>query len=515
MSTYFLGIDFGTGGAKACLIDEEANVLSYAFKEYKIITNGLGWSEHDPHDYWNVLCSLVKECIIKGGIDSKDIKAIGTSSALPSMVMVDANGNTIQNAYNLMDRRAIKQTEWIKRNIGEDAIFELTGNRLEDHPLIVNLMWERDNRPESFKRINMALTIDGYIRFKLTGKHSVNIPCAAFYGVAYDIRKHYFKQEVLDEIGISRDLLPEIYPCEEIIGEVTIQAARETGLAAGIPVAAGQADAPAGWMGSGAIEEGDTQMNLGTCGNFGVLHRDTNFLKSMLVCAHTVDCKNLFATIPTTTTGGQSLRYLRDQFSHAEVSVEKLIGVNAYDMLNMEAERVVPGSEGLIILPYLMGERTPIWDVHARGVVFGMSLNHGKAHFARAMMEAVAYAMYQSFEIIRESGKKIKYPIVLNEGGGVSRVWRTIITNVFNVPTVLVKSRVGAPFGDAILAAVATGHFMDYTITKEKAEYIDLIEPEEKTHAMYTDYFALYKKLYVNLKDNFAELAALRTKHLI
>lgn len=156
-------------------------------------------------------------------------------------------------------------------------------------------------------------------------------------------------------------------------------------------------------------------------------------------------------TVPTTTTQrGQSLRYLRDQFSQYEMEVERVLGVDAYDLLNLEAERVPLGSEGLIILPYLMGERTPITrDVHARGVIFGLSLHHGKGHLVRAMMEAVAYALYDSFRLIRDSGLPIQYPIVLNEGSCKSRLWRRIITDVFNVP-VLLKRRTGAPFGDAI-----------------------------------------------------------------
>jgi xylulokinase len=306
--------------------------------------------------------------------------------------------------------------------------------------------------------------------------------------------------------------LPDIFECEEVIGEVSQEAARQTGLAAGTPVIAGTADAPAGWMGAGAIEEGDTQMNLGTCGNFGVIHRDTDFLKSMLVCAHAVDCRNLYVTIPTTTTGGQSIRYLRDQFSQLEVDVEKLTGISSYRLMDAQAERVPPGSEGLVILPYLMGERTPIWDANARGVIFGLSLNHGKGHIVRAMMESVAYALYDSFQIIRAAGKKINYPIVLNEGGAASRIWRTIITDVFDVPTAVVENRAGAPYGDAVQAGVATGIFKDYSITREKARYVDMIEPDKANHALYMEYFRVYKNLYAHLKEDFGELAVLRNR---
>lgn len=512
MASYLLGIDYGTGGAKACIIDDQANVLSYAFREYPIYTEKPGWSEHDPVLYWEIACEIIKECIVKAGIKPEEIKGIGTSSALPSLVMVDKDNKPVARAYNLMDRRAIKEVQWLKENIGEDKIFEISGNRLDDHPVIVNLLWERNNRPDVFNKIHKALTIDGFIRLKLTGKPTMNYSAGAFYGVAYNIINNTIDKQIMEAIGLDIDLIPEAFSCEEIVGEVTQGAARDTGLVPGIPVAAGQVDCNAGWVGAGAIEEGDIQMNLGTCGNFGIIHKDTNFLKSMIACAYTVDSESTFITIPTTTTGGQLLRYLRDNFSQVEIEMEKLVNISSYKFLDMEAEKIKPGSGDLIVLPYLMGERTPIWDVYARGVVFGLSLYHTKAHLVRAMMESVAYALYDSFRLIKDTGRKINYPIVLNEGGAKSKVWRRIITDVFNVPTVLVKNRVGAPYGDAILAGVSTGVFKDFSIAKEKAEYIEPMEPNKDTHALYMEYFKIYKNIYKHLKDDFRDLAKLREK---
>ena len=513
MASYLLGIDYGTGGGKACIIDEEANVLAYAYREYTIYTNKPGWSEHEPERYWSVACEIIRECIKKSGINPKDIKGIGTSSAVPSMVMVDKQQEPINLAYNLMDRRAKNEVAWLLDNIGDKKIFELTGNRLEDHPAIVNLMWEKNNRPQSFSRIAKALTIDGFIRLRLTDKATASYSTAAFYGVAYNIHEGIFDQKLLEKIGIDFSIMPEVYACEEIIGVVTDKAAQETGLVAGIPVVAGQVDCNAGWLGAGAINEGDIQMNLGTCGNFGIIHKDPKFMDSMINFAYTTNSRDTFITVPTTTTGGQILRYMRDNFGHLETAMEKIVNINSYQYMDMEAESVPLGSEGLVMLPYLMGERTPIWDVDARGVIFGLSLNHTKSHIVRAMMESVAYALYDSFRIIRDSGKKINYPIVLNEGGAKSAIWRRIITDVFDVPTTLVKSRVGAPFGDAVLAGVATGIFKDYSITKEKTEYVELMEPNKKNHEIYMEYFEIYKKLYSHLKEDFKDLATLRSKY--
>jgi len=513
MPHYLLGIDYGTGGAKACIINTEGKVLAYAFREYPIITKKPGWSEHEPHLYWEILKEIIKECINQAQIDPREIRGIGTSSALPSMVIVDKNHQPIALAYNLMDRRATDEVKWLKENIGEDKIFELTGNRLDDHPLIVNLIWEKNNRPKVYKKIYKALTIDGFIRLKLTGKATVNYGAGAFYGVAWDIRKHRFDEKMLEAVDIDIELLPLPFPCEEIIGEVSREAAEATGLHAGTPVCAGSVDCCAGWVCGGAIFEGDMQINLGSVGNFGIVHKTTDFLKEMIACAHTVNSRNTYVTVPSTTCGGQLLRYMRDNFSQLEVEMEKVLKVSSYDILNLEAEKIPPGSDALVILPYLMGERTPIWDVNARGVIFGLSLSHTKGHIVRAMMEAVAYALYHNFEIVKEAGWKINYPAVFNEGGAKSKLWRKIITDVLNVPTVFLKNRTGAPFGDAVLAGVSAGIFKDFSVAREWAEYIEPMEPSEENHKIYMDYYRIYRKIYQHLKENFKDLARLREKY--
>jgi len=513
MSKYLLGVDYGTGGVKACITDAELNVVAYAFREFEIITNRAGWSEHRVEDYWRATCEILRECLAKSGVRPSDIQAIATSSALPSLVMLDESGNPLCNAYNLMDKRATAEVAWLKEHIGEETMFDLTANRLEDHPSLVNVLWERNNRPEIYQRIAMIHTADSFVKYRLTGVSNINYSAGPLYGIAYDIRENAFDEALLERVGLDRSLLPSVTPCEAIIGSVTAEAAEETGLAPGTPVASGQVDACAGWLGGGAINPGDIQMNLGTCGNFGVIHQNRTFLNTMINCAYTVDSENTYVVIPTTTTGGQLIRYMRDAFSPLEVAIEKIAGVSAFDLLNHEAEQVPPGCEGLVILPYLMGERTPIWDADARGVIFGLSLNHHKGHIVRGMMEGVAYALFHSYEIIKHDLGKLNFPIVMNEGGAKSRLWRQIITNVFDQPTVLLKNRTGAPYGDCLLAGKAVGVFADYAIAKEKAEYVEPMEPDRNLHGMYMDFYGIYRSLYENLKDDFVDLSQLRRKH--
>lgn len=514
MPAALAGLDYGTGGAKATIISTDGRVLAYAFEEYPILTPRPGWSEHDPARYWDCACRLLRRVVAESGVAPEDIKGIAVSSAVPSMVLVDEAHNPIGNAYNLMDRRATEQVQWVKDRIGEQRVFEVTGNRLDDHPSIVNLMWERDERPDAFARAWKALTIDGFVTLRLTGRATGHYSGAAFYGVAYDLLGRTFDQGILDAVGIDRDLFPELFECTQLVGEVTGLAADATGLAVGTPVAAGQVDCNASWSGAGALADGDIQMNLGTCGNFGIIHTSPTFHDSMIAFNYTTDsvAAPVFITVPTTTTGGGLIRYLRDTFYAAEKAREAAGGTDTYEVINEEAASAPPGSDGLLMLPYLMGERTPIWDVNARAVVFGLSLDHTRGHLARAAMEGVAYALYDSFSVIRDSGQAIPGPIVLNEGGARSVLWRRIITDVFNTPTVMVKNRTGAPYGDAILAGVATGVFDDLSVARELVEFAEPMEPDPGEHARYQESFELYRRLYRHVKDDFRDLAAIRSR---
>lgn len=208
------------------------------------------------------------------------------------------------------------------------------------------------------------------------------------------------------------------------------------------------------------------------------------------------------------------LRYIRDNFCQMEHETAKLMAdMDVYDLMNKEAEKIPAGSEGLIVLPYLMGERTVLWDAYARGTIFGLSLHHTKGHMIRAMMEGVAYALYDNYRLMQEKGIKANAPIILNEGGAKSKLWRRIITDVFNVPTAFVENRVGAPFGDAILAGVSAGVFKDFSIAKEKVKYIDYMEPDQATHERYMEYFQIYRNLYKHLKEDFTELYKVAKKY--
>ncbi|NLT97006.1 MAG: carbohydrate kinase, partial [Christensenellaceae bacterium] len=262
---YLLGIDFGTGGTKVCLTDEELNMLAYSFREYPIYTDHPDWSEHDPERYYSATCQNIRACLAKSGVSPRDIAAIAVSAAMPSLVVTDQAGEAIGRAINLMDRRAKEEVAYVAQTIGIERYFSVTANRLEDHPSIVNLLWLKRHMPDVYSRIRAVHSIDGYLTYRFTGVHNVNSSNAMFFG-AYDIYNRRFDEQMLTELGLDPAMFPPVTGCEEVIGTLTPQAAEDTGLTAGIPVLSGQTDCNAGWLGGGAIAPGDIQMNLGTCG---------------------------------------------------------------------------------------------------------------------------------------------------------------------------------------------------------------------------------------------------------
>lgn len=511
MSAKLLGIDFGTGGAKACLLDDRGTVLGYAYREYPILHPHPGWSEHDAENYWQVTCELTAQVLRESNTNGSEVVGIALSSALPCLVLVDGNCAPIAPALNLMDRRALTEVSQVRDSIGESEIEQLTANRIEDHPSLVNLLWFKNNRPEIFNKTHKALTVDGFVAARLTHRFTVNRSAAVFYGVAFDIRRGEFRQDYVSTIGIDPQLLPELCDCTETIGTVSEAAARQTGLAAGIPVVGGQVDCNAGWIAGGAVEPGDMQLNLGTCGVLGVVHQSTDYLAhpdglQMVNIPYTTSPTDTYSAVAVTTTGGQALRYLRDTFGSVEMDTQRLLGVNAYDLITMQAKDVPPGSEGLIVLPYFMGERSPLWDASARGVVFGLSLHHTRGHIFRAFMEGVAYALQYSYSVLMQTGLQPTYPLIFNEGGSQSAVWRRIITDVLGIPTARLEGIGGAPLGDAILAGVSVGVFDDFSVARRWARYTDHLEPIAANHDRYVEYFQLYKDIYAHLQTDFQRL---------
>lgn len=514
MSNCFVGIDIGCGGAKACIVNDQGQTVGYGFHEHTItVSHGNAWSETDPNEYWKNIYGFIREIIAKNHLDKSEIRGVSVSSAVPAIVMVDRDGQVINRGYNFLDNRAKDILKEINEKIGRKRCFEVSAYNIDEQSITSSLLWEKKHRPDSYAKIYKVMSPDGYITFKLSGKILANYSVGTFFGPIFDIKKKCFDEKICQELGVDMEKLPDLYPCEQVIGKVTGEAAELTGLAEGTPVIAGTVDAFAGWLAGGATQAGQTQINLGTAAVLGVVMGKPVFLENVWNCIYPIHSEDNYVCFTTTTTGGYVMRHLRNNFSKYEQFVEQSGGYDAYDLLNLEAQKIRPGAEGLVTLPYFMGARTPEFNINACGSVFGWNMNTTKAHLVRSMMEGVAMSAYRQYQAIVQQGIEPNGPIVMNEGGAKSALWRRIFTDVFGYPTVMLKNRTGAPYGNAVLAGVSTGYLPDYTVAGQWAEYVDYMEPDQKNHQMYMDYYELFCSIYGHLQEDYDMHARLAEKY--
>jgi xylulokinase len=503
---YLVGCDLGTSGTKSVVLDEEGTVLGIHYIEYPLHFPKVGYAEHDPLDYWNAVKNTMKSAIQQSNVDAKDIKGVSVSALAPGCILVDKNLQTLQMCHIWMDRRCAEEAEELKETIGEDRIFKLSANPIDSYYAAVKLLWEKKHRPELYNKTYKLQTVADYPVMKLTGKAITDYSSASLIGIAFDIVNRKWDYKLIEEVGLDGDKFPEPYPCDEVIGEVTGEAAEETGLAKGTPVVAGTVDANAAWLAAGMLNDGDTQLVMGTAGCFGVCHKEPKFTRNMITIVHTSNSREYYTTLAATTGFGALTRYYRDTFGQMEKDIASKLNIDVFEMMNLAAAKSPPGANGLITLPYFSGERTPIWDPWARGVIFGMSLAHNKGDLLRSFMEGAGFAIRHNYEYMKTSGVKMNMPVILSEGGAQSRLWRQIISDMLRVPVVYMKDLKGAPVGNALNAGIGVGVFKDYSVVKNWLKVSDSHEPNEETAQRYDSYYELFRNVYEDVKGNYSKL---------
>ena len=515
MGDFLLGCDIGTSSTKSAVIDLEGKVLGSHSRAYPLIqTKGSEdtfpgiKAEHRPdQDYWEAVAETMRVSVAQARIDPAEIRGISISALSPACILVDKKGRSLQNAHIWMDRRATAECEWIREHIGDERVFKTSANPIDPYYATAKLLWEKRNRPKLYKETYKLQTAADYPVLKLTGKAVTDYSNASLIGIAFDIQNKRWDAALLEELELDPDKFPDPYPCDQVIGEVTREAAEKCGLRQGIPVVAGTVDCNAAWVAGGAVDDGDVSLVMGTAGVLGIVHSEPKFTRNMITIVHTAYSREKYTTLAALVCCGELMRYFRNNFAHLEVAAAEMLGRDVMALLNDEASRAPAGSGGLIVVPYLGGERTPIWDSLARGIVFGLALDHGREHFIRAMMEGAAYALRHNFELMREDGVTMRFPIVLSEGGAHSKLWRQIVCDVLDVEGVFMKESKGAPVGNAVAAGVGVGLFKDYHVVKQWTEVADRTVPDGKRHELYTALYKVFQELYPRSKDLFAQVA--------
>jgi len=502
---YFIGIDVGTTGSKVLLIDEGGEVVQGYTAEYPLYTPKPGWSEQHPRDWWEATKKAVKVILSRSGADISSIAGIGLTGQMHGLVMIDKEHEVIRPAILWNDQRTSEEADYMNKLFGE-KIIEITGSIVHTGFTAPKILWVRNNEKKNFEKIYKFMLPKDYIGFKLTGEVVTDVNDASGTSL-FDVRKRSWSDEVIEELKLSHDILPKAIESPDVRGELESEAAKELGLRKGIPVVAGAGDQGAAGVGAGAVEEGIISVNIGTSGvvfTGSSIYRYDREGRLHSFCHASPSKWHLMGVMLA---AGGSLRWFRDNLGQLEKVVASLMDDEPYNLLIREAERVPTGSEGLIFLPYLSGERTPHADPYARGVFFGISLKHTKGHLVRSILEGVAFGLMNSLEIMMDLGIKPKELRILG-GGSRSALWRKIVADVFGVKVYTLKVDEGSSYGAAILASVGSGSYKSVEEAVNKIiERREPIEPDMEIHEKYLAYYRVYNRLYKALREEFRELA--------
>jgi len=504
--TYLIGIDIGTTGTKTLLIDEGGRIIESTTVEYPMATPRPQWAEQDPEDWWQATVESIQEVLGRSGIRRDELAGLGLTGQMHGMVLLDAQGRVLRPCIMWNDQRTGAQCAWIMDTIGRERFLELTLNPALPGFTAPKIIWTREHEPDVFARAAKVLLPKDYIRYRLTGVYATEVSDAS--GTAlFDVARRTWSQPVLDALGIPGEWMPECTESPVVSGHITAQVADQTGLPVGLPVVGGGGDQAAGGVGNGIVEPGLVSVTLGTS---GVLFAYTDEPRRdpegrLHTFCHAVPGK--WHVMGVTLAAGGSFRWFRDTLGQMETHVGRLSGVDPYQILTAEAAEAPVGSEGLLYLPYLSGERAPYPDPNARGVFMGLTLRHDKRHIIRSILEGVVYSLRDSLEIFRAIGVPIGQ-VRASGGGARSPMWRQILADVFGTELVTINMTEGAPYGAALLAGVGTGVYGSVPEACATAIRVESrLEPIPANQLLYDEYYAVYRSLYPALKPAYDALA--------
>ena len=495
MKKLLLAIDIGTSACKTAVFNENGDILISKSKTYNIYYPHPGYVEQVPNEWWEAVCYCIKTMLTDGNINCNDIAGIGIDGQGWSAIAIDENGNVLTNNPIWMDTRSTEICNRIKKQINEDEIFTVSGNPLQPMYSTGKVLWYKENMPHVYKNIYKILQSNSFIAYRLTGSIASDISQAyAFH--CFDMKTGRYDDSMCKRLEIDRDLLPDIYNCHDIIGHVTQKAAEITGLAVGTPVVAGGLDAACGTLGAGVINAGQTQEQGGQAGGMSCCIDKYNADKRLILSYHVVPDKWLLQG--GTVGGGGIMRWFEGEFGEAErLSRDK----SSFVLLDDKASEIPAASDGLIFLPYMAGERSPIWDTNAKGVYYGLDYSKTKAHMIRASLEGVAFSLKHNLDIAESTGAVIN-ELYATGGAANSRLWTQIKADVTGKKMIVPSSDNSATLGAAILAGVGTGVFGSFEQAVSKTVKISRVqEPDVKKYTVYDKNYKLYLKLYEKLKD--------------
>lgn len=491
--TYLLGIDVGTGGTRALILDESGTVIASATSEHAPFASPqTGWAEQDPDDWWRACRQAVPQVLEAAGLDATAITAIGLTGQMHGATLLDGSGAVVRPALIWCDQRTQAECDELTDRIGAARLIEWTSNPALTGFTLPKLLWVRRTEPEAWARVRHVLLPKDYIRFRLTGRLATDVADASG-TLLFDVARRRWSREMLGATGIEATMMPEAFEGPQITGSLTAAGADAVGLRAGIPVVAGGGDQAAGAVGMGIVRAGAVSATIGTSGVvFAATDRPALDPRGRVhTFCHAVPGR--WHVMGVTQAAGLSLRWFRDRFGSGATD-----GRDPYERLTDEALAVPPGADGVLWAPYLMGERTPHLDASARAALIGLAASHTRGHVIRAILEGVAFSLQDSFTILREMQVPVE-AIRLGGGGARSPLWRQIQADVYGQAVQTVAAEEGAAYGAGILAGVGAGVWPDVDTACERVVRVTSeVAPGEGQAVLarqYRGYQALYPAL--------------------
>ena len=506
MDKYLLGIDIGTSACKVAIFYPDGQVKSQSTSEYQVYHPAPGHVEQDVEEWYLAVCAAIRDCLDQARIDAKAIAGIGVDGQSWSSIPVDKAGKPLARTPIWMDTRSAELAQETLERVGQDRIFAVSGNGFEPTYGTPKMLWFKKYKPEIHAKTYKYLQSNAWIVYRLTGVMSQDK--SQGYGIhAFNMQKGVWDDDLCVELGIERSHLPDIYDCDQVVGTVSAAAAAETGLFAGTPVVAGGLDAACGTLGAGVILPGQVQEQGGQAGGMSICVDRALAHPKLILSFHVVPGQWLLQG--GTVGGGGALRWFKQELGAAETVAAQMEGCSGFEIMSREAATIQPGSDGLIFLPYMSGERSPIWDREAQGVFFGLSYAKTRAHMIRAVMEGCAFALEHNLLTSAETGVRVDELVAMG-GAANSLVWTQIKADITGKRIKVPASDTATTLGAAILAGIGTGVYRDYADAVSRTIKITRVhEPNPAHYQKYQASYGLYRQIYEKLKDTMHENARL------
>jgi xylulokinase len=492
---FILAHDLGTTGNKASLYDSEGKVLASSFYGYGTEYPDVNWAEQNPSDWWQAVCISTQQLLSEAKVQAREVACIAFSGQMMGCVAVDQAANPLRKAIIWADQRAVKEANYLIDRVGWEEAYHITGHRASPSYSGAKILWVQNHQPEIFAQTHKFLHAKDFIVAKLTGNFVTDYSDASGMNL-YDLMTKNWSDSILAAIELDRTLLPEPHPSTDVVGEVTPQAAEEVGLAPGTPVVIGGGDGPCAAAGAGVVSEGRAYNYVGSSSWIALASEKPIYDPDYKTFTFEHVVPGMFTPTGTMQTAGASYQWTRDQLCPVEIQAAETLQVSPYELMNLEAENSPVGANGLIFLPYLIGERSPHWNPRARGAFIGLTIRHTRADMIRAVLEGVTMNLRVILDAFRAQDVQIE-TIRLIGGGARGRFWNQIMADVYGMLVHrLAIVEEATSMGAALTGGVGIGLYPGFSMIETMNQIAETIAPDPVTQTVYQQNYAVFEAAY-------------------